>query len=91
VSEINLALYRMFAQPMVRAMVSEPAAEWLRRLHPLRLQYELLSDKNPWLAPVTAMAAREPSAGGGGQSIPGGAGDCFRADRRRPQFLAGWG
>jgi hypothetical protein len=46
----------MFAQPMVRAMMSEPAAEWLRRLHPLRLQYELLSDKNPWLAPVTAMA-----------------------------------
>ena len=49
VSEINLALYRTFAQPMVRAMVSKPVAEWLRRLHPLRLQYELLSDKNPWL------------------------------------------
>jgi uncharacterized protein DUF3141 len=36
--------------------MSEPVAEWLRRLHPLRLQYELLSDKNPWLAPVAAMA-----------------------------------
>src|SRR4029434_11105948 len=57
VSEINLALYRMFAQPMVRAMVSEPAAEWLRRLHPLRLQYELLSDKNPWLGPGDGHAA----------------------------------
>ena len=67
VSEINLALYRTFAQPMVRAMVSEPAAEWLRRLHPLRLQYELLSDKNPWLAPVAAIAQavrkkRQPAA-----------------------------
>src|SRR5512132_3777321 len=67
VSEINLALYRTFAQPMVRAMVSKPMAEWLRRLHPLRLQYELLSDKNPWLAPVAALAQavrkkRQPAA-----------------------------
>jgi pimeloyl-ACP methyl ester carboxylesterase len=56
VSEINLALYRTLAQPMVRAMASEPAAEWLGRQHPLRLQYELLSDKNPCMAPVAAMA-----------------------------------
>ena len=67
VSEINLALYRTFAQPMVRAMVSKPVAEWLERLHPLRLQYELLSDKNPWLAPVAAIAqavnkTRQPAA-----------------------------
>ena len=67
VSEINLALYRTFAQPMVRAMVSKPVAEWLDRLHPLRLQYELLSDKNPWLAPVAAIAQavrreRQPAA-----------------------------
>jgi hypothetical protein len=67
VSEINLALYRTFAQPMVRAMISEPAAEWLRRLHPLRLQYDLLSDENPWMAPVAAMAQavrenRQPAA-----------------------------
>ena len=56
VSEINLALYRTFAQPLVRAFVSEPAAEWLRKWHPLRLQYELFSDRNPWMAPVGAMA-----------------------------------
>ncbi len=56
VSENNLALYRMLVQPMVRAMASEAAAEWLGRQHPLRLQYELLSDKNPWMAPVAAMA-----------------------------------
>jgi hypothetical protein len=56
VSEINLALYRTLAQPVVRAMISEPVAEWLRWLHPLRLQYELLSDKNPWMAPVATMA-----------------------------------
>src|SRR5207342_1605839 len=56
VSEINLALYRTFAQPMVRAMMSAPAAEWMRRLHPLRLQYEMFSDKNPWMASVRALA-----------------------------------
>ena len=67
VSENNLALYRTFVQPMVRAVVSKPVAEWLGRLHPLRLQYELLSDKNPWLAPVAAIAQavrreRQPAA-----------------------------
>jgi pimeloyl-ACP methyl ester carboxylesterase len=56
ISEINLGLYRTFAQPVVRAFISKPAAEWLRKLHPLRLQYELLSDQNPWMAPVGAMA-----------------------------------
>jgi pimeloyl-ACP methyl ester carboxylesterase len=66
-SEINLALYRTVAQPLVRAIISEPAAEWLRRLHPLRLQYELFSDKNPWMAHVGAMAdavreRRQPAA-----------------------------
>ena len=56
VSEINLALYRTFAQPVVRAMTSAPVADWLRRLHPLRLQYELFSDENPLMASVKAMA-----------------------------------
>jgi len=56
VSEINLALYRAFAQPFVRAMISAPAAEWLRRLHPLRLQYEWFSAKNPLMVPVRSMA-----------------------------------
>ena len=41
----------------MRAVISEPAAEWLRRLHPLRLQYEVVSDEIPWMAPVAALAA----------------------------------
>ena len=91
VSEINLALYRTFAQPMVRAMVSKPVAEWIGRLHPLRLQYELLSDENPWLAPVAAIAQavrkdRQPV--GGGQSVPGAAGDCL-ASRSSPASMPG--
>ena len=58
VSEINLALYRAFAQPVVRAMTSAPIADTMRQLHPLRLQYELFSDANPLMAPVKAMAER---------------------------------
>jgi Protein of unknown function (DUF3141)/AI-2E family transporter len=52
VSEINLALYRTFAHPMVRGMVGTPLAEWMQQMHPLRLQYELFSDANPMMAPV---------------------------------------
>jgi pimeloyl-ACP methyl ester carboxylesterase len=56
VSETNLALYRTFAQPFVRALVSSPLAEWMQRLHPLRLQYELLSNANLMMTPVAGMA-----------------------------------
>src|SRR6476469_6772977 len=56
VSQTNLALYRTFAQPMVRALVSSPMAERMQQLHPLRLQYELLSNANPMMAPLAAMA-----------------------------------
>ncbi len=47
-SEANLALYRAFAQPFVRACVTAPMAELMHRLHPMRLQYELMSDANPF-------------------------------------------
>ena len=56
VSEINLSLYRTFMQPMVRALVNAPVADWMRQLHPLRLQYEVFSDQNPAMAPVAALA-----------------------------------
>ena len=56
VSETNLALYRTFAQPMVRTLVNSPMAEWMQQLHPLRLQYELFSNANPMMAPVAALA-----------------------------------
>ena len=56
VSEINLSLYRTFAQPFVRALVSNPLADWMREFHPLRLQYELFSDQNPAMAQVAGLA-----------------------------------
>ena len=55
-SQINLALYRTFAQPAVRALVSPPLADLMRRLHPLRLQYEAFSNANPMMAPIAPMA-----------------------------------
>src|SRR4029450_6496681 len=58
VSEINLSLYRTFAQPMVRAFVGAPVADWMRQLHPLRLQYELFSDQNPAMTSVAALAGQ---------------------------------
>jgi pimeloyl-ACP methyl ester carboxylesterase len=58
VSEINLSLYRIFMQPLVRAFISAPVADRMRQLHPLRLQYELFSDQNPAAASVAALAER---------------------------------
>ena len=55
-SEMNLGLYRSFLQPWVKSLATDSGAEWMRRLHPLRLQYELFSDKNPLMKTVAAMA-----------------------------------
>jgi pimeloyl-ACP methyl ester carboxylesterase len=55
ISEMNLSLYRAFAQPAVRALASAAAAQWMQRLHPLRLQYELCSDANPLMASLGRM------------------------------------
>jgi hypothetical protein len=56
VSEINLALYRGFVQPTVRALANAPTAKWMQKLHPLRLSYELFSNANPLMAWVGSMA-----------------------------------
>ena len=56
VSEINLALYRSFLQPFVRMAAPDWVAEQMRAAHPLRLQYELFSDLNPWMAPIAELA-----------------------------------
>lgn len=65
VSEANLALYRRFAQPLIRASVLPMGAEWLREMHPARLSYSVFSDRNPfmaWVAPLAEQmrAARQP-------------------------------
>ena len=55
-SEINLALYRAFAQPAIRAMAIPQLAEAFRGLHPLRLSYEMFGSRNPFLAWVGGAA-----------------------------------
>ncbi len=56
VSAANLALYRTFLQPLVKAWVTPAMADWMRQLHPLRLQYEMVSDSNPFAAAIPALA-----------------------------------
>jgi pimeloyl-ACP methyl ester carboxylesterase len=56
VSEINLGLYRTFMQPWIRLFANEGAAMWMRKLHPLRLQYELFSSANPFMGYLASMA-----------------------------------
>lgn len=58
VSQTNLALYRTFLQPFVRACVTPPFADFMRQLHPLRLQYELFSNANPMMASVATLAEK---------------------------------
>ncbi|MDR6955360.1 pimeloyl-ACP methyl ester carboxylesterase [Ancylobacter sp. 3268] len=58
VSEINLSLYRALVQPAVRAMANPAAAETLRKLHPLRLSYEMFGSRNPMLAWLDAAAEK---------------------------------
>lgn len=57
-SEVNLALYRTVAQPAIRALIPQPLAEALRRVHPLRLSYEMFGQRNPWMAWVATQAER---------------------------------
>ncbi len=55
-SEATNGLYRTAAQPIIRAFATERSTEWLRRIHPLRVGYELFSDRNPALQPLAAVA-----------------------------------
>jgi len=66
-SEINLAIYRTFMQPLVRALASQPMADLSRQLDPLRLSYTMFADSNPWMKGVRQLAtavaaARRPVA-----------------------------
>ncbi|WP_457580462.1 DUF3141 domain-containing protein [Ensifer canadensis] len=55
-SEINLALYRAYLQPAVKAAVTPPMALAMRNLHPLRVQYALFGPDNPFMAWTSALA-----------------------------------
>jgi len=56
VSEINLGLYRTLFQPFVQAFASSQTAQWLHKLNPSELPYELFSDRNPLMQHIGQLA-----------------------------------
>jgi hypothetical protein len=55
-SEINLGLYRAFMQPWLKPWANAGLAEWMRKMHPTRLPYEIFTPDNPFLKFLPAMA-----------------------------------
>ena len=55
VSEINLAAYRTFVQPWIKALAPKADGS-LNALHPLRLPYEIFSKSGPLMAAVEKAA-----------------------------------
>ncbi len=67
ISEINLGLYRTLFQPFVQSCASAKTAEWLHKLNPSELPYELFSDRNPLMKQIAQLAEqvrgqRQPTA-----------------------------
>ena len=56
VSEINHGLYRVLAQPLVKATSSDWSADLTRQMHPNRVRFGWFSDRNPLMAPVKGLA-----------------------------------
>src|SRR6202023_703367 len=56
VSEINLANYRNFVQPWLRAAVPAQLAEWMHKWHPLRVSYESFGSDNVAMKAVAEAA-----------------------------------
>jgi hypothetical protein len=67
VSELSERAYTLFARPFVKPLVNETTAELGRVFHPLRWQRWAVSDLNPWLWPLPALAA---AVKGSRQSAP---------------------
>jgi pimeloyl-ACP methyl ester carboxylesterase len=55
-SEATERFYSLFARPFIRPLVNEGMAAWARLYHPLRVQHWAVSDLNPLLWPVRALA-----------------------------------
>jgi hypothetical protein len=57
VSEAIDFLYQFTLSPIIRFFSNDLTASTLRQLHPLRMQRYLISDLNPWMMPVNALAS----------------------------------
>jgi Protein of unknown function (DUF3141) len=56
-SDVTLTAYRALMQPLVRALGSQPAADFALALNPLRLSYTIFADRNPWMTGLQSLAA----------------------------------
>ena len=56
-SQLNLSIYRTLMQPLVRALINQPAADLIQALNPLRLSYTIFADSNPLMNGVQKLAA----------------------------------
>ena len=61
ISDINVGLYRTFVEPWIRSFATDGMAQAIRRIHPLRLQYDMYSAANPLMKTLewTAKSVRE--------------------------------
>jgi pimeloyl-ACP methyl ester carboxylesterase len=57
VSALSDKAYTLFGRPFIRPLVNETTAALGRAFHPLRWQRWALSDLNPWLWPLPALAS----------------------------------
>jgi pimeloyl-ACP methyl ester carboxylesterase len=57
VSALSERAYSLFVRPFIRPLVNDGMAELGRAFHPLRWQRWALSDLNPWLWPLPALAS----------------------------------
>lgn len=85
-SALNLAVYRSFLQPLVRALANQLMADLTLALNPLRLSYTIFADSNPWMQVVRTMAASVEAA-----RRPGAADNPFLALQTQvsDQIIAG--
>jgi hypothetical protein len=56
VSRFNDRMYRTFLSPWIRLGMTDQAAKWIRRMHPLRMSRYAFADGNPWMAPFKHLA-----------------------------------
>jgi pimeloyl-ACP methyl ester carboxylesterase len=56
VSDLNNAFYQSFVQPWIKMISGPQLARAAIELNPLRLGYSLLSDRNPMMRPIAALA-----------------------------------
>jgi len=51
ISRLNDHLYKTYLSPLVQSIITEPTAEMIRQLHPLRVKRYKFSDQNPLMWP----------------------------------------